>query len=159
EVGRAEFREAYGTHLMSEVIDGCRVVLEYPPDVQWPDRVHRFYDSLQSFKTRALLDRIKDPRGKETLAGAIARPITFATLQGSVLHRGELLLDMVVGGDRSYMFAVTTDSCRLVTLPGWRSPLRDQVNLYADLLAVPAKGPDDASGARIKTPQRVLGDA
>jgi CHAT domain-containing protein/tetratricopeptide (TPR) repeat protein len=156
EVGRADFREAYGVHLMSEVIDGSRVLLEYPPDATWPDRVHKFYDSLQRFKTRALLDRIKDPRGREAIEGAIAHPTTFSNLQKNVLRRDELLLDVVAGADRSYMFAVTTDSCRLVPLPGWRSPLSRQAYLYSELLSQPQ---NDATNARITTPQRTLGDA
>jgi len=156
EVGQADYREAYGVHIMSEVIDGCRVALEYPPERPRAERVHRFYDSLQRFKTRALLDRIRDPRGKEALAGAMARPITASTLQGTVLRPDELLLDIAVGAEHSYMFAITTDSCRVVTLPGWRSPLRQQAYLYADLLSQVG---NDAPDRRITTAQRRLGDA
>jgi tetratricopeptide (TPR) repeat protein len=159
EVGHADFREAYGVHLMSDVIDGCRVTLEYPPDTSWPDRVHHFYDALQRFKTRALLDRIKDPRGMQVLAGAIARPTTCSALQQTVLRQDELLLDMAVGADRTYMFAVTRDSCRLVTLPGWRSPLREQAYLYADILSGPGGHNQDAAAAGITPAQRKLGDA
>ncbi|HKW13727.1 MAG TPA: CHAT domain-containing tetratricopeptide repeat protein, partial [Candidatus Krumholzibacteria bacterium] len=156
DVGQADYREAYGVHIMSNVIDGCRVALAYPHDAPWNDRVHKFYDALQRFKTRALLDRIKDPRGKEALAGVRTQPITASTLQGTVLRQDELLLDMVVGAERSYMFAVTTDSCRVVTLPGWRSALREQAYLYADLLS---QSKNDAADERITTAQRTLGDA
>lgn len=116
-----------------------------------------FYDALQRFKTRALLDRIKDPRGKAALAGAITQPMTAARLREHVLRRGELLLDIVTGAERSYMFAVTSDSCRLVPLPGWRSPLHRSVTVFNGIMAEPLRAGNRS--VRFETPRRSLGDA
>ena len=142
EVARSRFeevdvREAYGLHLMGDVIEGCRVMLEYPPDASRADRVGRFHDTLQRFKTRTLLERIRDPRGSAGVpAGSeLARTITTAQLQSETLRPGELLLDLFVSRDETYLFAVSPDSCRMVTLPGARSSLTQRVLVYSDLLS------------------------
>ena len=160
QLGQADVREAYGLHMMSDVIEGCRVLLEYPEALAPGERVRRFYDALQRFKTRTLLERIRDPRGDDaaTLGSGVARPITASRLQTTVLQPGELLLDLVVSRDESYMFAVTADSCRLVPLPGWQSDLAQKTTLYADLLSESSdKVRDDYPLERLVATQRALG--
>jgi CHAT domain-containing protein/tetratricopeptide (TPR) repeat protein len=160
QLGRADVREAYGLHMMSDVIDGCRVLLEYPDSLPPGERVCRFYDAVQRFKTRTLLERIRDPRGgySVTLGSSVARPVTASGLQTDVLQPGELLLDLVVNRDESFMFAVTADSCRLVPLPGWQSDLAEKTMLYADLLSEPSgEVHDDYPLERLIATQRALG--
>jgi CHAT domain-containing protein/tetratricopeptide (TPR) repeat protein len=160
QLGQADVREAYGLHMMSDVIEGCRVLLEYPDALPPGERIRRFYDALQRFKTRTLLERIRDPRGdySVTLGSSVVRPITASRLQTDVLQPGELLLDLVVSKDESFMFALTADSCRLVPLPGWQSDLAEKTTLYADLLSEPSgKVRDDYPLERLVATQRALG--
>jgi tetratricopeptide (TPR) repeat protein len=159
DAGEAEWREAYGQRVMNDIIEGCRVVLEYPKDAPRADRVRRFYDTLQRFKTRTLLERIRDPRGGAApVAGTLARTTTVARLQQEVLRPGELLLDLFVSRHETYLFAVSPDSCRLVSLPGARSKLAEQVTLYADLLSASDRITRDAyPPERFAAVQRALG--
>lgn len=149
--GLADIREAFAIHMMNEVIDGCRVLLQYPPETPRAQRVGTFYDALQRFKTRTLLDRIHDPRGAGlSLASAShAKLITVSHVQRDVLRKGELLLDFNTGALETYCFAVTTDSLRLISLPGWKSDLARQATVYAELLASP-----DADAHRSYSPER-----
>ena len=162
ESGETEGREAYGQQMMGDVIEGCRVLLEYPKDSPRADRVHLFYDALQRFKTRALLDRIHDPRGDKAvpLEQSRGEAITLDRLRSKVLVQGELLLDMFVGANQTFLFAVTPDSCRLVVLPGSHSGLADQIKLYGDVIS---NGAEDTRNAytpvRIAAMQRALGGA
>ncbi|HSS06597.1 MAG TPA: tetratricopeptide repeat protein, partial [Rhodanobacteraceae bacterium] len=84
---QADVREAYGLHMMNDVIEGCRVLMEYPVEVPSRVRVRNFYDALQRFKTRTLLERIRDPggTGATTLAGSVAHPVTSDRLQKNAL--------------------------------------------------------------------------
>ncbi|HEX6792106.1 MAG TPA: tetratricopeptide repeat protein, partial [Candidatus Krumholzibacteria bacterium] len=45
DIGNAEWREAYGQHVMGDVIEGCRVMLVHPSDAPREERVRRFYDT------------------------------------------------------------------------------------------------------------------
>src|SRR6185436_7146791 len=45
QFGEADVREAYGLHMMSDVIEGCRVYLEYPEDATRSQRGRNFYDA------------------------------------------------------------------------------------------------------------------
>ena len=122
--------------------------------------MRRFYDTLQRFKTRTLLERIRDPRGEHsTPAGdALTHGITLEQLQGDVLQPGELLLDLFVSPQQTYLFAVSADSCRMVLLPGGHSRLSSQVFLYADLMATSERATRDAyPPARMMSLQQTLG--
>jgi len=160
QIRQADVREAYGLHIMRDVIDGCRVLLEYPAATPRSEREHNFYDALQRFKTRTLLERIDDPRGGNPLdaGGGVARPVTVSRLQASVLQPGELLLDMVVSRDTTFMFAVTVDSCRMVALPGSHSDLEKKALLFAALLSEPSAEVRGAYPiARMNLIQRTMG--
>ena len=160
-VGEAEWREAYGQHMANDLIEGCRIVLEYPREAPREERVRAFYDTLQRFKTRTLLERIQDPRGEGgPIPRSMSRSMTLRELQGDVLRRGDLLLDVFASARQSYLFAVTTDSCRLVTLPGVRSDLADRVRLYGELLGSSSKETRDAyPPARLIAMQRFIASA
>ncbi len=162
ESGRAEGREAYGQHMMNDVIEACRVVLEYPAETPRADRVRSFYDTLQRFKTRTLLERIRDPRGNGAapLEGTMVDTVALERLQHDVLRDDELLLDMFVGQRETYLFAVSPDSCRLVLLPGARSTLAKQLRLYADVISASAADTRSAyTSERVAAMQRALGRA
>ena len=97
--------------------------------------VYAFFDAVQLVKTRALLDRITDPRFGPNDA---ARPRRLATLDDlqAVLQPGELLLDVHVGATRSMLAAVTADSLRLVELPNDHLQYAITWGLLALILAV-----------------------
>ena len=141
EVGRPDIREAYGRRVMNDVIESCRVMLEYPPTTPRAERVRVFYDTLQRFKTRTLLERIRDPRGDNAMPFelALAQPVSVSRLQAEILRPGEVLLDFFTGRDETHLFVVSPDSCRLVSLPGWRTGFGEQVALYTELLSAPAR--------------------
>ena len=161
DFGDDEWREAYGTHVMGDVIEGCRVMLQYPPEAPRAEREQRFYDTLQRFKTRTLLERIRDPReGGAPISGAMTNAITLERLQRDILQPGELLLDLFVSRDATYLFAVSPDSCRMVSLPGWRSRLTDKMALYSDLLSATDRPTRESyPPERMAEIQRTLGQA
>ncbi|HET6348775.1 MAG TPA: CHAT domain-containing tetratricopeptide repeat protein [Candidatus Krumholzibacteria bacterium] len=160
QTGQAQWREAYGQHIVDDVIEGCRVLLEYPGEAPRAERVRAFYDALQRFKTRTLLERIRDPRGDRAvpIADTFGNAIGLGRLQRGMLHDGELLLDMVVSPAETFLFAVSPDSCRLVSLPGSHSALAGQMELYAGVLSTRSSETRDGySPARIAAMQQSLG--
>jgi tetratricopeptide (TPR) repeat protein len=96
------------------------------------EEIREAYECIQRFKARTLLERMSGPAGN---AEAFDPVIDLPDLQ-SVLLDGELLLDFFLGPTRSYLFAVTRDSCRLSTLPP-EATLEPEAHLLRDLLAVP----------------------
>ncbi|MCP3979465.1 MAG: CHAT domain-containing protein [bacterium] len=67
---------------------------------------------------------------RRLLGGDEARIADLAFLR-SRLSRGELLIDFLIGHDRGVAIAVTQDTSRAATLPGWielRQPVRRYVN-------------------------------
>jgi CHAT domain-containing protein len=161
-VGDAQWREAYGQHVVSDIIDGCRVLLEHPASAPGSERETAFYDTLQRFKTRTLLERIRDPRSVEStsVAGLTRRSITLQEIQEDLLKPGDLLLDLFVGERESYLFVVSQESRQLVELPGANSTLAEEVELYRDLLSSPSPANhEDYPAERLATAQQALGEA
>jgi CHAT domain-containing protein/tetratricopeptide (TPR) repeat protein len=130
-IATPDWREVYGQETSRGVLDAGHVLLEYPVDLPTSAREKAFFDSMQRFKTRSLLDRISEPR----TGGATERAVTIDDLQRRVLRPGELLLEYFVGSAQSYLVAVTLDSVRLVKLPGPDSPLAESIELYHHALA------------------------
>ncbi|MDH3198016.1 MAG: tetratricopeptide repeat protein, partial [Candidatus Krumholzibacteria bacterium] len=127
-VRRAEWREAFGQGLTGDVFDACQVLLEEPESIPRPARERVFFDTIQRFKARTLAERISEPRaGAVPSAAASARPPGLEQLQADVLRNDELFIDIVAGPVASYLFAITSDSLRLVPLPGSGSPLAPRV--------------------------------
>lgn len=126
-----EWREVYGQNSARDVLDAGQVLLEYPEDLPTSAREKAFFDSMQRFKTRSLLDRMGDPGAER----ASQRAVTIDDLRGRVLRPGELLLEFFVGSAGSYLAAVTRDDVRLVKLPGPDSPLEESIDLYHRALA------------------------
>ncbi len=112
--------------------DQCRIVLEYPPDRTEPERIEELFDIFQRFKAKTLIERITEPRHQSGPSSDISRlpAITLAELQDELLRPGELFLDFVVGNEEAYLFAVTADTCRMVTLPGRKSGFSEKIDLY-----------------------------
>jgi tetratricopeptide (TPR) repeat protein len=158
-ISTAEWREAYGQEIARGVIEAARVLLVFPDSLPRARREEAFFDTMQRFKTRTLLERISEPRfgsaaARERWSG---RPATMADLQ-AVLQPGELVLDFVVGDATSYLFAVTLDTFRSVELPGPASPLAQRIELFRGLVA----NPEPAARAqyppeRLAVIQRALG--
>lgn len=158
-ISTVEWREVFGQQVASQVVDAAQVLLEYPAEVAAAARDEAFFDAVQLVKTRALLDRITDPRFGPSKATRPRRLATLDDLQ-AVLQPGELLLDVHVGSTRSILAAVTADSLRLVELPNDRSPLAESVRLFRTLLA----SPDEAlrreyPPERVAAMQRAIGRA
>jgi len=133
-----EWREAFGGTRV--LVSSARIVLDHPPDREYGERLRSFYDILQRFKARSLLERITEPRelGSPTTPFYDLTHVSLDDLQKQVLEPGELVLDFVVGETETYVFAVTADSCRLVTLPGYRSDLPGRIVTYCNGLGNPA---------------------
>lgn len=56
----------------------------------------------------------------------------------------ELFLDVISGRNTAYLCAVSRDSCRVVRLPGLRSPSPDRIELYVQAMGGRVEGaPDD----------------
>ncbi|HEU4929797.1 MAG TPA: CHAT domain-containing protein [Candidatus Krumholzibacteria bacterium] len=148
-ISTVEWREVFGQQVAGRVVDAAHVRLEYPAETPRAAREEAFFDAIQLVKTRALLDRITEPRFGANDAAQPRRIATLDDLQ-AVLQPGEILLDIHVGPSRSVMAVVTPDSLRLVELPGDGSPLAERVRLFRTLLASP-----DESLRREYPPERV----
>ncbi len=123
--------------------DYSSIVLEYPHERSREDRIEALFDIFQRFKARTLVERITEPRHQSGPESDFSKtpPISLSELQKDVLGQGELFLDFVVGNDRSYLFAVTPDTLRLVTLPGKRSDFIARVDLYSGAMSkMPSRG-------------------
>jgi CHAT domain-containing protein len=108
----------------------------------WSDeeRVREVFDLLQQFKSRTLLERIRDPYAGGEDAGRDAKPTTLARLQGEVLGDDEVLLDIFLGPRVSLLFAVTTETCRASRLAGEDDELGPKLDLYRRLLSARPSG-------------------
>jgi hypothetical protein len=117
-----------------------------------PER--RAFDLLQPYKARTLLERMAGPGVARALAEtADTQGFTnLAALQRDVLSPDEVFLDLYLGPETSVLFAVTTDSCRVVRLPS-TTELEPVLSGYRELLAAP---PSDA-GCDPPTLTRVAG--
>lgn len=95
----------------------------------------RAFDRLQAYKARTLLERMLGP-GKRLAEhlDAAAKLTTLADLQEETLRSGELFLDIYLGARASLLFALTRDSCRLITLPP-KDALRGPLKHYRELLS------------------------
>ncbi len=118
-----------------------------------PSRVRVAYERAQAFKARTLFERMAGPLPAGHLEESWPG-LTLDRLQREILREGELLLDFFVGPSVSLLFAVTRDSCRVVTLPG-EQKLDPAARLYHDLLARPPAGQDVAA---IRDAGMALGD-
>ena len=136
-IAAPEWREMYGQDTASDLLDAGQVLLEYPDGVAASAREKAFYDSMQRFKTRSLLDRISEPRtgAEPATEHTRLRAATVDDLQRDVLRPGELLLEFFVGSTESYLAAITPDELRLVKLPGPDSPFAESIDLYHRTLA------------------------
>ena len=155
----AEWREVYGQEVSRMVLEAARVLLEYPTTMGTAARERMFFDTVQRFKTRTLMERISDPRFGPGAESTRSAPVTLSEAQ-AVLRSGEVFLDFFVGEGRTFLFAISPDSCRLVDLPGVASPLAERVDLFRRIVA----NADAATRAeyppeRIVAIQRALGHA
>jgi len=161
-IATPEWREIYGQETAHDVVDACRILLEYPDELSARTREAAFFDSVQRFKTRSLLDRISEPRdGAPHEAEPASLPAaTVDKLQHNILRKDELLLEFFVGSDESYLAAISTDDARLVKLPGPDSPLAESIDLYHHALAsADAALQADFPPERMASIQRSIGDA
>jgi tetratricopeptide (TPR) repeat protein len=129
-----EWREAGAG--VQQLVDASGIVLEHPPDRPESERVEALFNVVQTFKARTLMERVTEPRRLIDPASGFSdlSPTTLSRLQQSVLEPGELFLDIVVGYNAAYLFAVTRDSCRVMALPGRVSELSRKVDLYCKLI-------------------------
>ncbi len=158
-ISTAEWREVYGQEIARTVIEAARVLLVFPDSLPRARREEAFFDTMQRFKTRTLLERISEPRfGSDIASGRwSSRPATMDDLQ-AVLQPGEVVLDFLVGDETSFLFAVSPDTFQFVELPGPASPLAQRVELFRRLIsstdpALRAQYPPE----RLAVIQRALG--
>lgn len=101
------------------------------------------FDLLQRIKARTLEERAS--------SASPSRSVTAERLQHRVLRPGELVLDVFPAGDGVLVFAITTRTLRLVTLPD-AAGLHERIDRWIELVRDPS--PDaaslrDAAGAAI----------
>ena len=94
------------------------------------DQAEQAFDLIQRIKGRTLLERIARPG--RPITGAF-EPVTLREAQ-TQLESDDLLLDFNVGLYETVMFVVSTNSVRLVSLPGSRSMFAEQVGLFCSLV-------------------------
>lgn len=131
-IATPEWREIYGQETAHDVLDAGRILIEYPDQVSAAEREKAFFDSMQRFKTRSLLDRISEPRAgaPPAIELTLQRATTVDDLQTRVLQPDEVLLEFFVGSAESYLVAISRDAVRLLKLPGPDSPLAESIELY-----------------------------
>jgi tetratricopeptide (TPR) repeat protein len=97
------------------------------------------FDRLQHYKARTLQERMRGP-GKlfRQALDATAAPVTLAELQKTVLRPDEMLLDTYLGPNCCLFFAVTSDTCRVICLPG-EGTLVPRLQRLHELLSRPAE--------------------
>lgn len=161
-ISAPEWREVYGQETAHDVLDAGRILIEYPDQVAAAEREKAFFDSMQRFKTRSLLDRISEPRAgaPPAIAQTLQRAATVDDLQTRVLQPDEVLLEFFVGSAESYLVAISRDAVRLVKLPGPDSPLAESIDLYHRAVATadPALQAD-LTPERLAPMQRSIGMA
>lgn len=101
-----------------------------------PEAVRTAYERALRFKARTLLERMG---GVAPSGAAPPESLTVERLQTEILKEGELLLDFFLGPTRSYLFAISPESCRVCVLPA-EDLLAARVRLYGDLLRTPPVG-------------------
>ncbi len=111
--GDYQWREAHRASLGPALIRSATILLDWPPTASREDRARALFDFLQEAKSRTLLERTTDPLLAGELPPGFVAPVGIGELQAGVLRPGECLLDLSVGRDRLYLFAVTRDSLRL----------------------------------------------
>jgi CHAT domain-containing protein/tetratricopeptide (TPR) repeat protein len=148
-----EWREQRGTAGRLLYADLAALLLECPPETPPSERTRAAFDRLQPFKARTLMERMLGP-GKVVVQSdenAIPPPPSLDQLQREVLRPGELLLDAFLGPEEGFLFAVTTDSCRVVSLPS-QDELDRKLDLFLQTVSVPPEqgvSPDLAFVAEI----------
>ena len=130
-----EWREnrSRGQELCAVLVEA---ILTDPSQPGQEARAKEAFDAAQQFKARTLIDRARGPAASR---GGAVPDIDLATLQANALGQEELFLDAYVGQERSFLFAVTTGSCEVVTLPG-QGTLDQRVDLLLGILADPPRG-------------------
>jgi tetratricopeptide (TPR) repeat protein len=141
--GDPEWRERRGSSVRALASDYAALLLEWPESASREQRIAAAFDLLQRTKTRTLLERSTGPRALAPDSGSTAgSALTIAELQQRVLAPGELLLEAHTGPERSFVFAVTRDSCRVLRLAS-EAELLERTKLLSDLAARPGATPGD----------------
>jgi tetratricopeptide (TPR) repeat protein len=136
-----EWREARGGSGRSLSTDLTALLLGDHPT---SERIGQAYQRAQGFKARTLLERMSGPAWDEK---GLRHVPTLGQLQGSLLADGDLLLDFFLGPSRSYLFAITRDSCRVSVLPP-EGEIESAARLYYDILQAPRSGGGLDAGVR-----------
>ena len=133
-----ENRGAAGVLVYTQLAD---LLLDHPASRDSLERIQRTFDILQRFKSRTLLERMLGPGGGAV--DSLIAGIDLANLhrvQHEGLKSGELFLDVFVGPHHAFLFAVTTEECRVVRLPGQDTGLGSKLSLYRELMVGPPTG-------------------
>jgi len=153
-----EWRETRGAWARDLYADLAGLLLTYPPQAGAAERSRAAFDRIQRFKARTLRERMLGPAWAATEPERLwpRAGVGLDRLQRDVLEPGELLLDAFCGRDTSYLFAVTRQGCRVVTLPG-EAALTPRLRLFRDLLAAPATDRARPDPAALAQAEREMG--
>ena len=130
-----EWREATGgTPVM---VSASRILMEQPAETPHEVRIAGLFDVLQRFKARTLLERMVEPRSLGAASAELSAvpSVSIEQLQETALSDGDLFLDFIVGDSETYLFAITTNDARMVLLPGMKSELREQCELFVGVVS------------------------
>jgi CHAT domain-containing protein/Tfp pilus assembly protein PilF len=147
-------READRVSLAEPLLELSTVLLEAPRGATRPERERNLFDFVQQVKARTLLERVSDPRRALHIDPSFSRPATANEMQASTIHEGEVLIDCALAGDEVLLFAVTSQSLRVVRIED-AAVVAKQVSRYHRLLA---QRPDDAAeSGDVRAAARSLG--
>jgi len=159
DAGSAEWREAFGAHVMADLVDASEVLL-VRADGDKAAGEREFYDLLQRVKARTLEERVRDPRPGGPASQSDARTLASAdALQRDVLAPGDILIDIFAGREHVWVFGVTRGALRVHRIPDRASELAERVGVFRDVLASPAPASHQAFPAEVlATLQATLGE-
>jgi tetratricopeptide (TPR) repeat protein len=146
-----EWRERRG-------LTGRQVCTELASLVERSDGARAAWETAQRFKSRTLLERM-DPSGAAAEDGAppLGASVPLSLLQ-QTLRDGEVFLDYYLGPERSLLFAITRDSCRVVELAP-EARLEPRIRLYHGLVSRPPTPRDGAVAATRDDPLEGAGES
>lgn len=155
DLGWREFRDADGVQELAAA--EAELLLIHPAHRSAWERSAKAFACLQRFKTRTLLERLSAPGVATPPARPLEAPrLDVDHLQAHTLRAGELLLEISVGADSSFLFAVSREQFQLFRLPG-QAELARQIELAAGVcMRRPTTRDDAAARAVLRTLRRTM---
>jgi tetratricopeptide (TPR) repeat protein len=133
-----EWREQRGEGARLLYTQLADLTLDAPSSGNTQEQAREAFVELQQFKARAILESVRGP-GRLLTKGTEHRgtpEFDITLFQKHTLGENDLFLDAYLGSEKSFLFAVTRETCLVSELPGLES-LSPKLHAYRDLLATP----------------------